>query len=51
MPSISILTPTKKLSPEEFKGIYSVLGVDFMNAKGFDLHFDPSKGEASLSSE
>lgn len=48
LPSISVLSPTKKLPPKEFKEIPSFLGVDFINAKGFDLCFNPSKGEAFL---
>ena len=48
LPSVSILSPTKKVPPKEFKGIPSVLGDDFLDAKGFCLHFDPSKGDAFL---
>lgn len=51
LPSITILDPTRKISPEEFKGIPSVLGTDFIDTKKFCLHFNPSKGEAFLLSE
>jgi hypothetical protein len=49
LPSISILSPTKETPLEEFKGIPSVLGADFLNTKGLCLHFNPSKTEAFLS--
>ncbi|MCS4540944.1 MAG: hypothetical protein HY929_01265 [Euryarchaeota archaeon] len=48
LPSITILKPTKKISSEEFKGIPSVLGIDFMSMKELYLHFNPNKGEAFL---
>jgi len=48
MPSITIMNPTKKIPPEEFKGIPSVLGVDFLRINGFYLHFDPKNNEAFL---
>ena len=48
LPSITIMNPTKSISVEEFKGIPSVLGADFINTKGFCLYFNPSKGEAFL---
>lgn len=51
LPSISVLSPMRKIPPEEFRGIPSVLGNDFLNTKGFYLHFNPSKGEAFLLSE
>ncbi len=51
LPSISVLKPTKKIPPEEFRGIPSVLGNDFLNIKGFYLHFNPSKEKAFLFSE
>jgi len=50
LPSVSILSPTRNVPPKEFKGIPSVLGDDFLDAKGFCLHFD-SKREAFLFSE
>ena len=51
LPSVSVLSPTKKIPPEKFRGIPSVLGTDFINTEGFCLHFNPSKKEAFLSSE
>lgn len=48
LPSVSVLNPTKKIPPDEFKGAPSVLGNDFLDTKGFCLHFNPSKREAFL---
>jgi hypothetical protein len=47
-PPITVLSPTKKISPEEFRGIPSVLGDDFLTTEGLSLHFDPRKEEAFL---
>jgi len=47
-PPITVLSPTKKISPEEFRGVPSGLGDDFLTTEGFSLHFDPRKEEAFL---
>lgn len=48
MPSVSVLMPTKKVPYEEFRGIPSVLGCDFVTINKLYLHFDPSKNIAFL---
>ena len=51
LPSISVLKPTKKISLDVFKGIPSVLGIDFININKFQLYFDPSQEESYLLNE
>lgn len=48
MPSTTVLEPMKTIPPEEFKGIPSVLGCDFLTINKLSLHFDPAKKVAFL---
>lgn len=39
LPSISVLGLTKKIPLSKFKGVPSVLGIDFLMQREFYLHF------------
>jgi hypothetical protein len=48
LPSITVLDPIRKAQAEEYRGIPSVIGVDFMRIHKMALHLDIDKNMAFL---
>jgi hypothetical protein len=45
---ITVLQPTRKIPPDEIKGVESVLGTDFLRMNALRLIVDPPRNEAFL---
>lgn len=50
-PSVSVLKPTTKINPNEFKDVPAILGCDFLIHNKLTLHCNLNKGVAYLEEE